>query len=76
MGEFINNITNFSLKGWFLGQLKDISLSILGCSYYICLIICVVSIFLYIIGFKKAGKFTTGSLIAYFILEGFRLMLL
>lgn len=76
MNEIISGITNFSLKGWFLNQLKSISLTILGCSYYICLTICMVSIFLYIIGIKKAGKYTTGSLITYFILEGFKTILL
>lgn len=76
MNEIISGISSFSLRGWVLSQLKNLSLTILGCSYYICLTVCIVSIFLYIIGIKKAGKYTTGSLITYFILEGFKTILL
>lgn len=75
MIEFINSINNFSLKEWFFNNLKTMAISFIGKSFYICLFICITSIFLYIIGVKKAAKVATGSVIVYFILEGFKTLL-
>ena len=75
MIDFINSINDFSLKEWILNNLKTIAISLIGKSFYVCLFICITSIFLYIIGVKKAAKVATGSIIAYFILEGFKTLL-
>lgn len=75
MSEFIDFIKNFSLKEWILNNLKTIAISLIGKSFYICLFVCITSIFLYIIGIKKAAKVATGSVIVYFILEGFKTIL-
>ncbi len=75
MIDFINFINNFSLKEWILNNLKTMAISFIGKSFYICLFICITSIFLYIIGVKKAAKVATGSVIVYFILEGFKTIL-
>ena len=75
MIDFINSINNFSLKEWILNNLKTIAISLIGKSFYVCLFICITSIFLYIIGIKKAAKVATGSVIVYFILEGFKTIL-
>ena len=50
MSEFIDFIKNFSLKEWILNNLKTIAISLIGKSFYVCLFICITSIFLYIIG--------------------------
>lgn len=75
MIDFINSINNFSLKEWFFNNLKTMAISFIGKSFYICLFVCITSIFLYIIGIKKAAKVATGSVIVYFILEGFKTLL-
>lgn len=75
MIDFINSINNFSLKEWILNNLKTLAISLIGKSFYVCLFICITSIFLYIIGVKKAAKVATGSVIVYFILEGFKTIL-
>ena len=75
MIDFINSINNFSLKEWILNNLKTIAIFLIGKSFYVCLFICITSIFLYIIGVKKAAKVATGSVIVYFILEGFKTIL-
>lgn len=75
MIDFINSINDFSLKEWFFNNLKTMAISFIGKSFYICLFICITSIFLYIIGVKKAAKVATGSVIVYFILEGFKTIL-
>lgn len=75
MIDFINSINNFSLKEWILNNLKTLAISLIGKSFYVCLFICITSIFLYIIGIKKAAKVATGSVIVYFILEGFKTIL-
>ena len=45
---FINSINNFSLKEWILNNLKTIAISLIGKSFYVCLFICITSIFLYV----------------------------
>lgn len=75
MIDFINSINDFSLKEWFFNNLKTMAISFIGKSFYICLFVCITSIFLYIIGIKKAAKVATGSVIVYFILEGFKTLL-
>ena len=75
MSEFIDFIKNFSLKEWILNNLKTMAISFIDKSFYICLFVCITSIFLYIIGVKKAAKVASGSVIVYFILEGFKTIL-
>lgn len=63
------------IKNFIVDKLKDAGIALLSCSYQICLLIAIISVFLYILGVKKAAKVATGSTIAYFILEAFRVML-
>lgn len=48
---------------------KFIALGIIDNSYYICLFVCLGAIILYIAGLKKSGKWATGSIVVYFILQ-------
>ena len=57
------------LKDAILGLLKWISLGIIDNSYWICLIAGIIGLLMYIAGQRKAGKYVSGSLIVYFILQ-------
>lgn len=49
--------------------IKWMGIGLLGSSYWICLIIAMTSLLLYIAGNKKAGKYVTLSMIIFFILQ-------
>ena len=53
-------------------QLINMTLIASSLSYWICLFIAMFSIILYIIGFKKSGKFITLSLVIYVFFEGIK----
>ena len=63
MDALKNSIVNF-LKWFALGIIKN--------SYWICLIACLIALFLYIAGQKKAGKYVSISFIVYFILQALK----
>lgn len=75
MDTIVNWIENFGgwcldgIKEAILGLLEWIALGIIDNSYWICLIIAMISLLLYIGGIKKSGKWVTGSAIIYFILQ-------
>lgn len=62
-----------ALKEFVITGLKDIGLGVIKSSYWICLIVCLISLILYIAGQKKAGKYVSISFITYFILHSLKL---
>jgi hypothetical protein len=46
-----------------------IGTGILAGSYWICLIVCITALLMYIAGFKKAGKYVGLSFIVFFVLQ-------
>jgi len=57
------------MKEWIVGGLKDIALWVVDSSYWICLIVAIMAIILYIAGLKKAGKYASISLVIYFLMQ-------
>lgn len=51
-----------------------INVTIAG-SYYICLTIAIGGVFAYISGYRKAGKYVTGSTVLFFILQALKLFI-
>ncbi|MEG2289668.1 MAG: hypothetical protein RSC24_06840 [Clostridium sp.] len=71
---WIENFGNWMLDGVkeaILGLLEWIALGIIDNSYWICLLAGIIGLLLYIAGQKRAGKYVSGSLIIYFILQAF-----
>lgn len=54
-----------SFGGWLFRTIS-------GASYWICLVVAVISLLAYIVGFKKAAKFIPLSFLVYFILESIK----
>lgn len=75
MDTVISWIDNFGswmldgLKDAILGLLEWIALGIIDNSYWICLTAGIIGLIMYIAGQRKAGKYVSGSLIIYFILQ-------
>lgn len=70
--EWIDSFGTWLLDGFkdaILGLLKWIALGIIDNSYWICLIAGIIGLLMYIAGQRKAGKYVSGSLIVYFILQ-------
>lgn len=67
IGEALKNVV-VSCGTWILNTL-------IGGSYYICLTIALISVFAYIGGYKKAGKYVTLSTITFFILQSLKLFM-
>ncbi|MGG7210388.1 hypothetical protein [Clostridium baratii] len=57
------------IKGLILDLLEWVVMGIVDTSYWICLIGCIVALFLYVGGLKKAGKYIPVSFIIYYLLE-------
>lgn len=57
------------IKGIVLNLLEWIALGIINSSYWICLIVSLIALMLYVGGLKKAGKYIPASLIIYILLE-------
>lgn len=57
------------LKNSVLSFLKWIFTGVVANSFWICLIICMICLLLYIAGLKKAGKYCTVSFVVYIVLE-------
>lgn len=51
---------------------KSIAIGIIDNSYWICLFICLASLFLYVSGIKKAGKYVPASFLIYFVLQSIK----
>lgn len=58
-----------SIKNLILGILEWIVMGIVDASYWICLIGCIIAVFLYVAGLKKAGKYVPVSFVVYYLLE-------
>lgn len=70
--NWINNFSDWMLDGLkeaILGFLEWVALGIIDNSYWICLIVSIIALLMYISGQRKAGKYVSGSLIIYFILQ-------
>lgn len=57
------------IKGLILDLLEWIVMGIVDASYWICLLVCIVALFLYVGGLKKAGKYIPISFVVYYLLE-------
>lgn len=57
------------IKSLILDLLEWIVMGIVDASYWICLVICIVALFLYVGGLKKAGKYIPVSFVIYYLLE-------
>lgn len=64
------------LKKAVSGFLKWIALGIIDSSYIICLTCCLISLILYMLGQKKAGKYVSISFVLYVILQAMRGLLI
>lgn len=70
--NWINNFGSWMLDGLkdaVVGLLEWVSLGIIDNSYWVCLIVGIVALIMYISGQRKAGKYVSASLIIYFILQ-------
>lgn len=63
-------------KKTFITFFKWILLGIIDNSFWICLILCMMSLLIYAIGGKKAGKYCTGSFVLYVFLQAIKGVLL
>ncbi len=57
------------IKKFFVNKGINLALSIIDCSYWICLFVCMFAIILYVAGQKKAGKYVSLSFIIYFLMQ-------
>lgn len=64
-----------ALREFIIEGLKSLGMGVIKSSYWICLIICLSALILYIAGQKKAGKYVSISFIVYFILQCMKVVL-
>ena len=57
------------IKEFIVETLKDLAFVIISGSYWICLVICLVALILYVAGLKRAGKYVSISFVIYFVLQ-------
>lgn len=69
MIEKITEGIQLGLKNSILSFLRWIGVGIIANSFWICLIICMLCLILYVGGLKKAGKYCTISFVVYIVLE-------
>ena len=60
------------LKNSFIELGKWIALGIINNSYWICLVVCIAALILYIAGLKKAGKYCSISFVIYVVLQALK----
>lgn len=72
MKEDIINAIIEGLQAAIVSLMKWIGRGIINSSYWICLTCCLIAIFLYIAGQKKAGKYVSISFVIYFILQSLK----
>lgn len=58
-----------SIKIGIMDFLKLMVTGVISNSFWICLIVAMISLILYVGGIKKAGKYCTASLVIYVVLE-------
>lgn len=58
---------------WIKNQLLDLLnwcvTGLIDCSYWLCLIVAIIALILYVSGIKKSGKWVTGSMVIYIVLQ-------
>lgn len=74
--DLIVNAIMEALKKTITNFLKWLGLGIINSSYWICLIACLIAIFMYIAGQKKAGKYVSISFVIYCILQAIKGLLI
>lgn len=57
------------IRKYFDKKLIAMALGVIDCSYWICLLICMLAIILYVSGLKKAGKYASVSFVVYVLLQ-------
>ncbi|MGG7142503.1 hypothetical protein ACQPVP_03455 [Clostridium nigeriense] len=60
------------IKNGLINFVKWIGIGIINNSYWICLLVCIVSLILYIGGLRKSGKYVTLSIVIYFFLQAIK----
>lgn len=58
-----------SIKNFFIELGVDVLSGIVGISYWVCMVICIVGLLAYLAGFKKGGRWTTLSIMIYTTLK-------
>lgn len=76
MGDTIKKAIIDALKESIIKFLTWIGTGIIAGSYWLCLFVCIGALFLYISGFKKAGKYVGISFMLYFILQCIKVVLM
>ena len=69
MVENITMAIETAIKNSVINMFKWLLTGIISSSYWVCLLICMLSLIFYIVGNKKAGKYATGSFISFVILQ-------
>ena len=69
MVENIVEEIQLGLKNSILSFLKWVFEGVVANSFWVCLIICMICLLLYVAGLKKAGKYCTISFVVYILLE-------
>lgn len=72
MKETIVNAIVEGIKISVLNFIKWLGLGIINGSYWICLTACLIALFMYIAGQKKAGKYVSISFVIYCILQAIK----
>lgn len=61
------------IKEFFVSAGKDVALGFIGCSYWICLFVCMLSLIFYMVGSKKSGRVVSISFIIYVLTQALKL---
>lgn len=71
MIENVANSIEIGFKNMIADFIKSVFYGVLNNSFWICLIISMICLILYIAGLKKAGRYCTVSFIIYILIEAF-----
>lgn len=69
--DIVNGIAE-GIKNGIISFFKWVGLGIINNSYWICLMACLIALFMYLAGFKKAGKYVSLSIIIFYILQSLK----
>ena len=64
------------IKENIIGLLEWIAIGIIDNSYWICLIVCMIALLLYICNFKKSLKYVSASTVIFIILQALKQVIL
>ncbi|WP_194190356.1 hypothetical protein [Clostridium chrysemydis] len=57
------------IKTQLIGVLEWIVTGAIDCSYWMCLIVSIIALMLYVAGIKKSGKWVSGSIVIYIVMQ-------